>query len=54
MMRRLSRTAVLALIAMCLMAACGQKGPLYLPDEQQDEQQKDEGQQTSMPPHQRV
>ena len=35
MKRLISSLAALAAIA-CLVSACGQKGPLYLPDENQD------------------
>ena len=31
----------LTLIAMLVLAGCGQKGPLYLPDQPQDEQQEE-------------
>ncbi len=30
--------ATVLLISVTMLAACGQKGPLYMPDEKQDEQ----------------
>lgn len=49
LMRRMRRGVMLALVAMWLIASCGQSGPLYLPDEEE----KDEEKQTSMlPPRQ--
>ncbi|WP_223544708.1 LPS translocon maturation chaperone LptM [Pseudomonas sp. A-B-19] len=35
MKRLISSLAAIAAVA-CLVSACGQKGPLYLPDENQD------------------
>ena len=35
MKRLISSLAALAAVA-CLLSACGQKGPLYLPDDDQD------------------
>ncbi|MEA3302409.1 MAG: lipoprotein [Pseudomonadota bacterium] len=31
---------ILILVAVVQLLACGQKGPLYMPDEKQDEQQQ--------------
>ncbi len=33
--------ATVLLISVTMLAACGQKGPLYMPDENQDEQKQD-------------
>lgn len=46
-MRRMRRGVVLALVAMWLIVSCGQRGPLYLPDDEE----KDEEKQTSMRPY---
>jgi len=35
---RTVRLAFLLLAALILLGGCGQKGPLYLPDEQQEEE----------------
>ena len=34
--------ATVLLITVTTLVACGQKGPLYMPDENQDEQKQDE------------
>jgi len=39
--RRLIRLSLLA-VAAAILSACGQKGPLYLPDEEGDEKKKKE------------
>ncbi|VVN46217.1 hypothetical protein PS862_01856 [Pseudomonas fluorescens] len=52
MKRLISSLAALAAVA-CLVSACGQKGPLYLPDENQDpvEQAKSSQQQPASKAH---
>ncbi|MFJ3368588.1 lipoprotein [Pseudomonas sp. NPDC086251] len=35
-MKRLISSLAAAVAVACLVSACGQKGPLYLPDENQD------------------
>jgi hypothetical protein len=35
---RTARLILLALATLLLLGGCGQKGPLYLPDEQQEEE----------------
>jgi predicted small lipoprotein YifL len=35
---RTVRLTLLALAALLVLGGCGQKGPLYLPDEQQEEE----------------
>ncbi|GEM_PF-3504529 len=32
--------AIVLLVTVTILAACGQKGPLYMPDEKQDEQKQ--------------
>jgi predicted small lipoprotein YifL len=36
---RTARLTLLLLAALVLLGGCGQKGPLYLPDEEQQEEQ---------------
>jgi predicted small lipoprotein YifL len=36
---RTARLTLLLLATLVLLAGCGQKGPLYLPDEEQQEEQ---------------
>lgn len=52
MKRLISSLAAIVAVA-CLVSACGQKGPLYLPDENQDpaEQAKSSQQQTPSNAH---
>ncbi|WP_085581170.1 MULTISPECIES: lipoprotein [unclassified Pseudomonas] len=52
MKRLISSLAALVAVA-CLVSACGQKGPLYLPDEDQDptEQAKSSQQQPASKAH---
>ncbi|MBK5302731.1 MULTISPECIES: LPS translocon maturation chaperone LptM [Gammaproteobacteria] len=52
MKRLISSLAALVAVA-CLVSACGQKGPLYLPDENQDpaEQAKSSQQQPASKAH---
>ncbi|MHC8317136.1 LPS translocon maturation chaperone LptM [Pseudomonas sp. LB3P31] len=52
MKRLISSLAALAAVA-CLLSACGQKGPLYLPDDTQDpaEQAKSSQQQPASKAH---
>jgi predicted small lipoprotein YifL len=52
MKRLISSFAALAAVA-CLVSACGQKGPLYLPDDSQDpaEQAKSSQQQPASKAH---
>ncbi len=34
--------AIVLLVTVTILAACGQKGPLYMPDKNQDEQKQNE------------
>lgn len=38
---RTTRLAILALAFALLLGGCGQKGPLYLPDEQEQQQEEE-------------
>jgi predicted small lipoprotein YifL len=52
-MKRLISSLAALLAVACLVSACGQKGPLYLPDEDQDpaEQAKSSQQQPASKAH---
>lgn len=52
-MKRLISSFAALLAVACLVSACGQKGPLYLPDENQDpaEQAKSSQQQPASKAH---
>ncbi|MDQ3201967.1 MAG: lipoprotein [Pseudomonadota bacterium] len=52
-MKRLISSLAALLAVACLVSACGQKGPLYLPDENQDpvEQAKSSQQQPASKAH---
>ena len=52
-MKRLISSFAALLAVACLVSACGQKGPLYLPDEDQDpvEQAKSSQQQPASKAH---
>jgi predicted small lipoprotein YifL len=52
-MKRLISSLAAAVAVACLVSACGQKGPLYLPDENQDpaEQAKSSQQQPASKAH---
>jgi predicted small lipoprotein YifL len=52
-MKRLISSLAALLAVACLLSACGQKGPLYLPDENQDpaEQAKSSQQQPASKAH---
>jgi predicted small lipoprotein YifL len=43
--------ATALLITVTMLAACGQKGPLYMPDENQDEQKQNEQKQNEQKQH---
>jgi predicted small lipoprotein YifL len=52
-MKRLISSLAAAVAVACLVSACGQKGPLYLPDDSQDpaEQAKSSQQQPASKAH---